>query len=65
MPSRIIADPLIHFGKPCVAGTRITVENVIELVRAGVSFSEIRRGYYPDLTDDDIQACTRYASDGT
>jgi uncharacterized protein (DUF433 family) len=46
-----------------VAGTRISVQNVLEVVREGIPFSEIRRDYYPDLTDDDIRACVQYAID--
>ena len=63
MKSRVSTDPKIHFGKPCVAGTRITVENVLELVRAGLSPDEIRRDYYPDLTDSDIQVCVEFSRD--
>jgi uncharacterized protein (DUF433 family) len=58
---RITVDPSVHFGKPCVAGTRITVQNVLELIEAGISFDAIVREYYPDLTLDDIHACVRYA----
>lgn len=58
---RITVNPSIHFGKPCVAGTRITVQNVLELIDAGISFDAIVREYYPDLTLDDIHACVRYA----
>jgi uncharacterized protein (DUF433 family) len=60
MELRISSNPAIHFGKPCVGGTRIPVENVLELIRAGISPDEIRRDYYPDLSDDDIQACIDY-----
>lgn len=31
MFDRIAVDPKIHFGKPYVAGTRITVQNFLEL----------------------------------
>ena len=61
--SRIIIDPQIHFGKPCVAGTRIPVENVLELVQEGVPFEEIMGKYYPDLSKEDIKACVQYAVD--
>jgi len=61
MLERIAVSPEIHFGKPCVAGTRITVQNVLELLDAGVSFQEIITNYYPNLTVDDIHACMRYA----
>ena len=60
---RIEVKPNVHFGKPCVAGTRIPVHNVLELVREGISFEQIRRDYYPDLSIDDIKACVQYAID--
>lgn len=63
MQSRISVDPQIHFGKPCVAGTRIPVQSVLELVREGIAFAEIRKDYYPDLADEDIRACVQYAID--
>ncbi len=63
MRDRIAAHPHIHFGKPCVAGTRITVQSVLELVREGVTATDIRRDYYPDLSADDIRACVQYAID--
>jgi len=60
---RITIDPNIHFGKPCIIGTRITVENVLELVQEGISFNEIVTKYYPDLDIEDVKACVRYATD--
>lgn len=61
MHERIAVSPQIHFGEPCVAGTRITVQSVLELMREGVPPAEIRRDYYPDLSADDIRACVQYA----
>jgi uncharacterized protein (DUF433 family) len=63
MSKGIQVNPNIHFGKPCVAGTRIPVQDVLELVSEGLSFGEIIRDFYPDLTPDDIRACIRYAMD--
>jgi uncharacterized protein (DUF433 family) len=63
MNNRISINPEIHIGKPCVAGTRITVQNVLELVREGIGFSEIIQDYYPDLQVEDIRACLQYAMD--
>lgn len=63
MKNRIVVDPNIHFGKPCVAGTRITVQNVLELVKEDISFNDITQDYYPELKSDDIQACIQYAID--
>jgi len=65
MKDRITVDAHIHFGKPCVAETRIPVLNVLELVWEGFSFDHIIRDYYPDLDVDDIRACIRYAMDVT
>lgn len=62
MNSRIQVDSAIHFGKPCVAGTRITVQNVLELINEELSFDEIKRDYYPDLETDDIKACMDYTA---
>jgi uncharacterized protein (DUF433 family) len=63
MRERIGVNPGVHFGKPCVAGTRIPVQSVLELVREGLSFDEIIRDYYPDLEPEDIRACIQYAID--
>jgi len=63
MKERIEVNPEIHFGKPCIAVTRIPVQSVLELVREGVSFSEIIQDYYPELQIEDIKACIEYAID--
>jgi uncharacterized protein (DUF433 family) len=60
---RISVDPNVHFGKPCVAGTRIPVRDVLELLQAGHPFDEIVTDYYPDLEEADVQACVQYAID--
>jgi uncharacterized protein (DUF433 family) len=61
MIERITVNPKVHFGKPCIAGTRITVQNVLELLEEGLSFDEIIQNYYPDLEVEDLHACLRYA----
>ena len=61
MVERITVDPQRHFGKPCVAGTRILVQNVLELVDEGIPSERIIQDYYPELTLDDVHACMRYA----
>jgi len=58
---RISVNSQIHFGKPCVAGTRITVQSVLELLNEGLSFENIIQDYYPDLHTEDIRACLQYA----
>ncbi len=59
--NRIAVSPTIHLGKPCVAGTRIPVQDVLELVRDGIAFDKIIQDYYPDLQVEDIRACIQYA----
>lgn len=58
---RIAISPQVRFGKPCVAGTRIAVGEVLELVEQGIAFAEIVRDYYPDISIDDVRECVRYA----
>lgn len=62
-PAMISVNPEVHFGKPCVAGTRITVANVLELIEAGTPLRDIVTDYYPDLTEEQVKACVRYAID--
>ena len=58
---RITVDPKIHFGKPCIEGTRITVQSILELLNENLSFHDIIQDYYPDLQIEDIRACLKYA----
>lgn len=57
MFERISVNPKIHFGNPCIAGTRIMVQDVLELLNEGLSFKDIIQDYYPDLQIEDIRAC--------
>lgn len=61
MSERIVVNPAVHFGKPCVAGTRIPVVDVLELVEEGIPFQTILKDYFPDLSLEDIRGCLRYA----
>lgn len=61
MNDRIVSNPKVLGGKPCVRGTRIPVHLVLELVEAGIAFGEIRVQYYPQLSEEDIKACIAYA----
>lgn len=61
MRDRIEVNPKVHFGKPCIAGTRIPVVDILELVSNAIPFEAIVKDYYPDLQVEDIHACVRYA----
>lgn len=63
MAKRIEINPIIHFGKPCIAGTRIPVVDVLELIAEGITFEQITQEYYPDLQVEDVRASMQYAID--
>ena len=58
----IIADPAILTGNPVIAGTRLSVEFILELIAEGWSEGEIL-GNYPGITHEQILACVAYAKD--
>lgn len=58
--TRIVKDPRILAGKPTVAGTRIPVTLVLNLLAHGQNFDEIIKEY-PSLTQEDIKAVIQYA----
>jgi len=58
---RIEVDPKIMHGKPVIAGTRIPVYVILQLLAGGLSPEQICQEY-PDLTKEDVQACLAYAA---
>ena len=64
---RITSDPAVMLGKPCIKGTRITVELILKWLAAGRSFGDLLEGYllegYPHISEDDIRAALAYAAD--
>lgn len=58
---RISINPEIRFGKPCIAGTRITIGDVLSFLGAGMSEEEIKEDY-PELTTEDIRAALIFAA---
>ncbi len=58
----IVSDPRIALGKPIVAGTRITVELILDKLAAGESMEELL-GAHPALTREGIQAAIAFAAD--
>jgi uncharacterized protein (DUF433 family) len=59
---RIVTDPAVRFGKPCVRGTRISVGDVLEYLAGGMSEDQILADF-PQLKRDDIRACLAYAAE--
>jgi len=51
----IVADPQILSGKPCVRGTRLSVEFLLELAASGATQEQIL-AQYPQLTSAALSA---------
>jgi uncharacterized protein (DUF433 family) len=59
---RITLDPAILVGKPCIKGTRISVELIVEVLADGWTYEQILESW-DHITKEDILACLAYASD--
>jgi uncharacterized protein (DUF433 family) len=59
----IQSDPSIMMGKPVIAGTRITVELILEKLAAGESVERIL-GAHPRLTKEAVLAALDFANGG-
>jgi len=59
---RIVVDPKVHHGAPCVRGTRVPVAVVLGSLAEGLTPEAILQEY-PALTYEDIQACLAYAAE--
>ena len=62
MLDRISCNPAILGGKPCVKGTRISVEFILELAASGASRDDVVKAY-PHLTPEDVEQALRYAAE--
>ena len=58
----ITIEPGKRSGKACIRGMRITVQDVLSYLAAGMTQEEILDDF-PELTRDDILACLAYAAD--
>lgn len=61
MFERIVTNPAILAGKPCIKGTRISVEFLLELAASGASRDDIVSAY-PRLTREDVEEAFQYAA---
>jgi uncharacterized protein (DUF433 family) len=57
----IQSDPAVMMGKPVIAGTRITVELILEKLAAGETIEQILEAH-PRLTRESISAALSYAA---
>lgn len=59
---KIVKNPAILAGKPTIAGTRISVEIILNKIASGESYRDIIADY-PHLTEKDIAASVNYANE--
>ena len=57
----IVSDPAVMMGKPIIAGTRITVERLLEKLAAGETVEQILDAH-PRLTREAVQAALALAA---
>jgi uncharacterized protein (DUF433 family) len=62
METMIKSDPEIMMGKPVIAGTRITVESILERLGAGESVETLLEAH-PRLSREGVHAALRFAAD--
>jgi len=58
---KIVSDPQVCSGKPCIKGTRIPVHLILDLLAAGETSEGVIKAY-PNISDEQIRACLEYAS---
>ena len=61
MFENIISNPAILNGKPCIKGTRISVELILEWLASGGTVSQIV-SKHPLLTEELVLEAIRYAA---
>lgn len=59
---RVLADPKIHHGDPCIRGTRIPVAMILGSLADGLSVEDVL-AEYPQLSQEDIRAALEYAAE--
>ncbi|MBX9782704.1 MAG: DUF433 domain-containing protein [Chitinophagaceae bacterium] len=57
----IEANPAILGGKPCIKGTRISIEFILDLLVSGANVQQIAEAY-PQLSKIAVEEAIRYAS---
>lgn len=58
---RIVINPEIMNGQPCIRGMRLTVRRVIRAVALYPDRNELK-AEYPELTDEDIAQALEFAA---
>jgi uncharacterized protein (DUF433 family) len=59
---RVVIDPAVCAGKPCIRGTRIYISIILDALAEGISPEEVI-SHYPSLSLADIHAALAYAAE--
>ena len=59
---RIVADPNVCFGKPCIRGTRIWVSLILDMLASGLDARQVL-AEYPQLHEEDVRAAIAYGAE--
>jgi len=59
---RIIVEPGVHHGEPCIKGTRVPVSIIVGSMADGQTVEEVIEAY-PQLSPEDVRAALAYAAD--
>jgi uncharacterized protein (DUF433 family) len=59
---RISLTPGVMGGKPCIKGTRIPVDLLLDYLASGESVAALLEGY-PGITEEDVRAALAFAAD--
>jgi uncharacterized protein (DUF433 family) len=62
LSERITINPNVMLGKPTIRGLRITVEQILKALAAGVTSQDLLEDY-PELEPEDLQAVFHYAAE--
>jgi uncharacterized protein (DUF433 family) len=59
---RVVSDPELHHGEPCIAGTRIPARMIVGSLADGLTPEQIL-DEYPQLAREDVLAALAYAAE--
>jgi len=59
---RVVTDPKVSGGEPCIRGTRIHVAVILDSLVEGLTPAQIA-DHYPPLAEEDVRAAVAYAAE--
>jgi uncharacterized protein (DUF433 family) len=59
---RVVADPAVHHGEPCIRGTRIPVRMIVGSLADGMTVDQVI-GEYSQLAQEDVLSALAYAAE--